>query len=160
MTGHQQVQRNLDEIDLTLISMLQTDGRASFTALAKAVELSEGAVRQRVQRLLREDAMQIVAVTDPKTVNLQRQAMIAIRVEGDAREVAARIAELEDAHYVVQTAGSFDILCELVCRDDEHLLAVLNTQIRTMPGVTSTETFMYLDLTKQTYAWGGQPSKR
>lgn len=151
--------RDLDEIDLTLIEMLQADGRASFTALAKAVELSEGAVRQRVQRLLREDAMQIVAVTDPKTLNLQRQAMIGIKATGDSREVAAKVAEVPDAHYVILTAGSFDVLCELVCRDDEHLLTVLNTQIRTIPGVVNTETFMYLDLAKQTYAWGTAPDR-
>lgn len=160
MTAQQPGQRSLDETDLTLIAMLQEDGRASFTALAKAVELSEGAVRQRVQRLLREDAMQIVAVTDPKTLNLQRQAMVGITVQGDVREVAARIAELPDAHYVVLTAGTFDILCELVCRDDEHLLSVLNAQIRNMHGVLSTETFMYLDLAKQTYAWGAAPDRR
>lgn len=159
MSDPRPARRDLDSVDLTLIAMLQKDGRTSFTALAKAVDLSEGAIRQRVQRLLREDAMQIVAVTDPRTVNLQRQAMIAVTTDGDARKVAAALSELPDAHYVVVTAGSVDVLCEVICRDDDHLLQMINEQIRPIPGVRSTETLVYLDLTKQTYAWGTLPRR-
>ncbi|MEV8608447.1 Lrp/AsnC family transcriptional regulator [Amycolatopsis sp. NPDC051373] len=144
----------LDGTDRTLIALLQNDGRASFTALAKAVGLSEGAVRQRVQRLLRDDMMQIVAVTAPENVDLTRQAMIGVTVSGDPREVANRLSDLADVHQVVLCAGRFDLLASLLCRDDEHLLAVLGDQVRPIPGVTSTELFVYLKLAKQNYAWG------
>lgn len=145
--------RLLDSTDRTLISLLQRDGRASFTALAKAVGLSEGAVRQRVQRLLRDETMQIVAVTDPLDVDLARQAMVGITVRGDLHVVAERLSALADVHYVVLCAGSFDVLIELICRDDQHLLQVLNDDIRTIPGVVTTETFVYLKLAKQNYVW-------
>jgi Lrp/AsnC family transcriptional regulator, regulator for asnA, asnC and gidA len=150
----QRAPRGLDETDRTLISLLQRDGRASFTALAKAVGLSEGAVRQRVQRLMRDGTMQIVAVTDPLDVDLARQAMVGIKVNGDLHAVADRLSALADVHYVVLCAGSFDLLAEVICRDDEHLLQVLNDDIRGIAGIVSTETFVYLKLAKQTYAWG------
>ena len=146
--------RGLDAVDRSLISLLQQDGRTSFTTLAKAVGLSEGAVRQRVQRLLRDGTMQIVAVTDPLDVDLARQAMVGIRVDGDLHVVAAELSALPDVHYVVLFAGSFDLLVEVICRDDQHLLEVLNDSIRPIPGIASTETFVYLKLAKQTYAWG------
>lgn len=144
----------LDSTDRTLISLLQRDGRASFTTLAKAVGLSEGAVRQRVQRLLREGTMQIVAVTDPLELDLARQAMIGITVSGDVHAVAEQIKAIDAADYVVLCAGRFDMLVEITVRDDAELVAVLNKQIRAIPGILSTETFMYLELAKQTYAWG------
>jgi Lrp/AsnC family transcriptional regulator for asnA, asnC and gidA len=56
--------------------------------------------------------------------------------------------------YVVLTAGSFDILVEVVCENDDDLIALLNSKIRTLPGVISTETFVYLRLHKQFYNWG------
>jgi Lrp/AsnC family transcriptional regulator for asnA, asnC and gidA len=144
----------LDDVAKRIIEELQHDGRRSYAALAKSVGLSEAAVRQRVQRLLESGAMQIVAVTDPKTVGFKRQAMIGIRADGDIREIAERLSELPELEYVVVCAGTFDLLTELVCEDDEHLLQLLNERVRTIPGVRSTETFVYLRLIKQTYAWG------
>jgi len=98
--------------------------------------------------------MQIVAVTDPTTVGFSRQAMVGIKAEGDLREVARRLALLPELDYVVLCGGSFDILVELGCEDDEHLLRFLNESIRVIEGVRETETFIYLRLVKQTYAWG------
>jgi Lrp/AsnC family transcriptional regulator for asnA, asnC and gidA len=118
------------------------------------VGLSEAAVRQRVQRLLDAGVMQIVAVTDPLQVGFSRQAMIGIRVEGDMNVVADRLADFSEVDYVVVTAGSFDLLVEVVCEDDDHLLDLLAARIRTLPGVRSTETFVYLKLRKQLYNWG------
>jgi Lrp/AsnC family transcriptional regulator, regulator for asnA, asnC and gidA len=152
--------RTLDALDRALIGELQADGRASYAALAKAVGLSEAAVRQRVQRLLAAGVMQIVAVTDPLTVNLARQAMVGIRVDGDTREVARRLAEIEEVDYVVLSAGTFDILCEVTCEDDDSLIELLNSHIRVVPGIRSTETFVYLKLVKQTYAWSSPTTER
>ena len=144
----------LDDIAKHIIELLQEDGRQSYAAIAKAVGLSEAAVRQRVQRLLDADVMQIVAVTDPLQVGFSRQAMIGIRVSGDLLAVGDALTAMPEVDYVVTTAGSFDILAEVVCEDDDHLLDLLNQQIRILPGVTSTETFVYLKLNKQHYNWG------
>jgi Lrp/AsnC family transcriptional regulator for asnA, asnC and gidA len=143
----------LDDTSKQIIEQLQADGRRSYAAIGKAVGLSEAAVRQRVQRLQDAGVVQIVAVTDPLTLGFRRQAMIAVKCDGDLSEVADKLAAIEEIDYVVITAGSFDLLLEVVCEDDDHLLSVLS-QVRTVASVTSTETFVYLKLRKQTYSWG------
>jgi Lrp/AsnC family transcriptional regulator for asnA, asnC and gidA len=145
---------SLDAVDKQIIDRLQEDGRLPYTRLSAAVGLSEAAVRQRVQRLVESGVMQIVAVTDPLTVGFRRMAMIGLKTEGDTREIADVIAAFAEVDYVVATSGSFDLLMEVVCEDDDHLLSLLNDKVRSIPGVRSTETFMYLRLYKQTYAWG------
>jgi Lrp/AsnC family transcriptional regulator for asnA, asnC and gidA len=144
----------LDETSKRIIEQLQEDGRRPYAAIGKAVGLSEAAVRQRVQRLLDSGVMQIVAVTDPLQVGFSRQAMIGIRVDGDMNAVADRLADMPEVEYVVVTAGSFDIMIEVVCEDDDHLLDLLAHRIRSLPGVRTTETFVYLKLRKQLYNWG------
>lgn len=144
----------LDEKSKRLIELLQIDGRASYASLAKEVALSEAAVRQRVQRLIEAGVMQIVAVTDPLSVGFSRQAMLGIKASGDLRQVADEIAAFDEVDYVVICAGSFDLLAEVVCEDDEHLLEMLNDRIRQLDGVKDLETFVYLRLAKQTYTWG------
>ena len=111
-------------------------------------------MRQRVQRLIDSGVMQIVGVTDPKMVGFGRQAMIGLSVEGDTRSIADAVAALDEVVYVVLTAGSLDVLVEVVVEDDEHLLELLNDKIRSIDGVRDTETFMYLRIHKETYAWG------
>ena len=143
----------LDDISKRIIEQLQVDGRQSYAAIGKAVGLSEAAVRQRVQRLQETGVMQIVAVTDPLTLGFRRQAMIGIRCDGDLQRVADQLSSMEEIDYVVLTAGSFDLLLEVVCEDDDHLLEILS-RVRGVPSVTSTETFVYLKLCKQTYTWG------
>ncbi|MCW3814667.1 Lrp/AsnC family transcriptional regulator [Micromonospora sp. DR5-3] len=143
----------LDDVAKQIIEQLQEDGRRPYATIGKAVGLSEAAVRQRVQRLLDAGVMQIVAVTDPLQLGFPRQAMIGLRTDGDLEAVADRLAEFEEIDYVVITAGSFDLLAEVVCRNDEHLLEILQ-KLRTVPGVLSTEAFVYLKLRKQTYSWG------
>ena len=145
---------HLDDVSKAIIEQLQQDGRRAYAAIGKAVGLSEAAVRQRVQRLLDAGVMQIVAVTDPLQVGFNREALIGVTVEGDVVPVADAIADLPEVSYVVLTAGSFDVLCEVVCEDDDHLLDVINDRIRSISGVRSTQSFVYLKLRKQTYAWG------
>jgi Lrp/AsnC family transcriptional regulator, regulator for asnA, asnC and gidA len=143
----------LDDVSRAIIEQLQADGRRPYARIAAAVGLSEAAVRQRVQRLLDAGIMQIVAVTDPLQIGFPRQAMVGVRTRGDARVVADALAAFDEVDYVVITAGSFDVLAETVCEDDDQLLGIVS-RIRAVEGVESTETFMYLGLRKQTYAWG------
>jgi Lrp/AsnC family transcriptional regulator for asnA, asnC and gidA len=145
---------DLDAADKLIIELLQEDGRMPYTKLAAVVGLSEAATRQRVQRLVDDNVVQIVAVTDPLRLGFTRQAMVGVRTDGDIRAVADTLAAIPEIDYVVFTSGSFDLLFEIVCEDDEHLLTLLNDKVRSIPGVRSTETFTYLRLHKQTYSWG------
>lgn len=144
----------LDDIDRRIIAELQQDGRKPYTQLAPAVGLSEAAVRQRVQRLVDNGAMQVVAVADPRLLGFTRQAMIGLKVEGDTRHVADALAALPEVEYVVLTGGSLDVLAEVVVEDDEHLIRLLNDKIRALPGIRETETYIYLRVHKETYHWG------
>lgn len=144
----------LDDVSKQIIEQLQEDGRRSYATIGRSIGLSEAAVRQRVQRMLDSEVVQIVAVTDPLQVGFRRQAMIGLTVEGDITPVGDALAAMDEVAYVVTTAGSFDLLAEVVCEDDEDLLTLLSDRIRTLPGVRTTETFVYLKLNKQHYNWG------
>ena len=144
----------LDDVAKAIIEQLQQDGRRPYAAIGKAVGLSEAAVRQRVQRLVDSGVIQIVAVTDPLTVGFPRAAMIGIRCEGDMTAVADTLETFAEVSYLVITDGHYDLLVEVVCENDDHLLEIITKRIRAIPGVVHTETFVYLKLRKQIYTWG------
>jgi Lrp/AsnC family transcriptional regulator for asnA, asnC and gidA len=152
--NHERSPVHLDDVSKAIIEQLQQDGRRSYAAIGKVVGLSEAAVRQRVQRLIDGGVMQVVAVTDPLELGFARQAMVGVRVQGPLEPVADALTALQEVDYVVITAGSFDLLVEVVCESDDHLLNLISSRIRTVEGVIATETFMYLSLRKQTYSWG------
>jgi Lrp/AsnC family transcriptional regulator for asnA, asnC and gidA len=143
----------IDDVDRAIIEQLQLDGRTPYTRLGSIVGLSEAAARQRVQRLIDADIVQVVAVTNPLSLGYRRMAMIGVRTEGPTDSIAATLQAMDDIDYLVVTAGSFDLMCEVVVSDDSALLELTN-RIRQVAGVTSTETFIYLSLVKQTFTWG------
>jgi Lrp/AsnC family transcriptional regulator for asnA, asnC and gidA len=144
----------LDPVNKVIIEQLQHDGRMSYAAISKVVGLSEAAVRSRVQRLIDAGVMQVIAVTNPVEMGFARQAMVGIKVTGPPEPVAAAIESLREVDYVVITAGAYDIMVEVVCESDAHLASLVGNHIRSIPGVLTTETHMYLELRKQTYSWG------
>jgi Lrp/AsnC family transcriptional regulator for asnA, asnC and gidA len=144
----------LDEVGKAILKQLQEDGRRPYTTIGEAVGLSEAAVRQRVKALTESGALQIVAVADPITLGLGVLATVNVRVAGDSREAAEAISQIDEVDYCVLISGRFDLLVELVCRDNEHLLGLINERIRTAPGVVETETSICLRVHKQTYNYG------
>jgi Lrp/AsnC family transcriptional regulator, regulator for asnA, asnC and gidA len=147
-------QSKLDETDAAIIVLLQEDGRRPYGEIGEAVGLSEAATRQRVNRLRESGLMRIVAVTDPVALGRGVVATIAVRATGDTREVAARLARIEEIEYVVLTAGSFDVIAELVCATEEELLNVLNDDVRTIAEVRELQILMHLRTEKNVFAWG------
>ena len=143
----------IDEKDREIIKYLQSDGRMAYSALGRLIGLSDAATRQRVNRLTDRGVIDIVAVTDPVKIGLGYQAQLGITVTDDARKLAAEIGTMDDAVYIVLTAGRYDLIVELVCTDGDTFVSHVNT-IRTMDGVMSVETLPYLGITKQTYDWG------
>lgn len=154
----QQGSRDADgvsELDQSIIERLQKDGRRPYTRIATELGVSEAAVRARTNRLIERGVLQIVGVADPLKLGYDQMAMIGVRCEGDQLlPAAAAIAELPEVIYVVVTAGAFDLLVEAVCRDNAALLSFLTEQLRRIPGVVATETFVYLRIVKQSYQWG------
>ena len=143
----------IDDIDRGLIRLLQADGRLSYRRLGREVGLSDAAARQRVNRLIADGVIDIVAVTDPVKLGLGFQALLGLTVSADVRQVAADVGVHDDVVYVVMTAGRFDLVAEIVSRDSEAFVDMSNT-IRCLPGVETVELLPYLGITKQTYDWG------
>ena len=143
----------LDTIDLGIVQALQADGRRPFTRIARDLGVSEAAVRQRVARLEASGTLQIVAVTDPGALGFRIMAMLGISVEpGAAERVAAALELLPEVAYLVLVAGSFDLLVEVVCEDNEHMLRWLG-DLGAVDGIVATEKFVYLRLVKESYTW-------
>ncbi len=145
----------ISELDKRIIEHLQQDGRRPFTQIATELGVSEAAVRARTNRLVERGILQIVGVTDPLRLGFHQQAMIGIRCERDRLiDVADAVAAFPEVDYVVITAGTYDLLIETVCEDNEALLNFLTGRLRRIEGVRETETFVYLRMVKQTYQWG------
>lgn len=144
----------MDELDRAILHVLQEDGRAPFTQIAKRVGLSEAAVRARYKNLVEQGVVHTVSIVDPYALDFQAPAMIAISVEaGKAEEVAQAISELPETAYLVITLGSHDLLVEVYCRDIQHLSELVMHRIQTIPGVRSTETLMEAKVYKLSYRW-------
>jgi Lrp/AsnC family transcriptional regulator, regulator for asnA, asnC and gidA len=142
-----------DDIDRQIIAQLQQNGRRPYTAIAGDVGLSEAGVRQRVARLLRNKVIQIVAASSPLELGLM-QAEVGLTVRGDrVLAVAEQLAALPEASFVAVSAGSFDLVIGLVCRDQAELLDLLTERIRTIDGVDHAEVFVYLKMLKDSYQW-------
>ena len=146
---------NLDGIDQRLIEALQQNGREPFRRIAAEVGVSEATIRARYQRLCQDNILQVTGVTNPLGLGFDAIAMVGIRTHGPPEPVADAISQWDEAGYVVITAGQFDLLVELVCADRRQLLDVTN-RIRSLEGVVSTESFLYLELWKQLYDWGAR----
>lgn len=144
---------DLDDVDKVIVRELQLDGRMSYRRLAPLVGLSEAAVRQRVKRLRDSNVMQIVAVTDPLSLGYSMQAMLGVKVGAEVVETAEKISEVGSVDYTVITTGRYDVLAEVVCSDNEHLLEVSN-MVRRIDGVNDVEVMTYLRLVEQIYDWG------
>ena len=154
-SGNGRTGEEVSELDKRIIEHLQADGRRPYTQIASDLGVSEAAVRARTNRLIERGILQVVGVTDPLKLGFHQMAMIGIRCESDRLvAVADAIADMPEVDYVVITAGTYDLLVETVCEDNEALLRFLTEKLRALDGVRETETFVYLRMVKQTYQWG------
>lgn len=145
----------LDDLDKAIIKALQHDGRRPFAQIGRELKVPEATVRQRAERLISRGIVQVVGVTDPLAMGFGQPAFIGLRVApSQLDEVADRVAALEEVTYVVITAGRFDMICEVVCEDNEHLLRVLSEDLARIEGITATETMVELRFVKESYRWG------
>lgn len=142
----------LDEIDQQIVAVLQKDGRAPFAQIAEKLNVSPGMVRIRYNRLVESGCLRVMAITNPLRMGYETMAMIGIRAEGSkVMRVAEQIAALDEVIYLIVTSGKYDILTEVICRDQIHLLDFLTKRLYTIDGVRESETFMHLKIVKEVY---------
>ncbi len=140
----------IDGTDLAVIEQLQANGRASFKSIADVVGISETAVRKRVNRLIDEGMIQIVAVLNSLSARGIVMAMAQLKVGGDVDVVSEKITGWPECSWVAVGAGRFDVLAELVCDGREALLDVFR-RLHNLEGVREVEMFFYLKVHKQLY---------
>ena len=147
--------QRLDDLDKAIIKALQVDGRRPYAQIGRDLEVPEATVRQRADRLISRGVVQIVGVTDPLAMGFGQPALIGMRVDpARIEEVADRVGALDEVTYVVMTAGRFDVICEVVCVDNDHLLRLLAESFGSIEGIRSTETMIELRFVKVSYRWG------
>jgi Lrp/AsnC family transcriptional regulator for asnA, asnC and gidA len=142
----------LDHTARRIIAMLQQDGRCPNTVIARELGVSEATVRSRIEALTSAGILQIVGLTDPGNMGFAVMAMIGVQASADLGHIADLVATWPETTYVVISAGSYDMLVEVVGRDNADLLRI-SEQLRAVPGVRSTESFIYISRHKLNYAW-------
>lgn len=145
---------HVDAVDQVLITHLQKDGRMPYSDLAAAAGLSPGGARLRVKRLKERGILDVVGVTDPLKLGYRSMAMLGIRVHGDVERVAEELGGLSEVIYLVLTAGSVDIMVEVIAPDNDGLFDVINRKIRPVAGISSVETFTYYKIHTHRFNWG------
>lgn len=144
----------LDDVDKGIISALQADGRRPYSRIAADLDVSESVVRYRAQRLEQAGVLQVVGIADPLRIGFDRMALIGVKVRpGALDDVCVAITALPETSYVAAIAGSYDVIVEVVCRDTGHFTELLK-RLHVVDGVTSTESFLVLEIHKMAYGWG------
>ena len=139
----------MDQLDFRILKHLQEDGRRPFTEIAKALNIAEGTVRNRVNKLVADKTLQIIGLVDPHRVGLDTPALIHVAVQPAALDlVAAEIAKFPEVSYLLMVAGDFDLVVEVMCRDREHLTELITERLHKIPGVTDTRTTLILHVYK------------
>ena len=142
----------LDEIDFKIIASLQDDGREAFAQIADRLHVSPGMIRTRYNHLVDMGVLRVVAITNPLQMGFHTMALIGIKVEGGKlMEVANKIVELKEVIYQIIVSGSFDIIIEVMCRDQSDLLKFLADRLYKIPGIRETESFIHLKIMKEVY---------
>jgi Lrp/AsnC family transcriptional regulator, regulator for asnA, asnC and gidA len=147
----------MDQTDLDIITQLQRDGRKPFTEIASALSISEGTVRNRVQRLVADQVLQIIGMADPLQLGYDAPAMIGISVQPNRLERAAlQIADFDEVSYLIMVSGEYDLLVEVMCRDRTHLATFIRDRLLQVPGILRTQTSLILHTYK--LAYGARPT--
>ncbi|MET9663614.1 MULTISPECIES: Lrp/AsnC family transcriptional regulator [Streptomyces] len=145
----------LDDTDRQIIAALQADGRRPYSQIAEELDIPASSVRYRVQRMEENGTLQIVGIANPLTIGFDRFAMVGIRVApGTAPEVCRRLRELPETSYVIMTAGNYDVMAEVICRDTDHFTDLMNRRLHLIDGIVSTDSFFVLEVHKLAYGWG------
>jgi Lrp/AsnC family transcriptional regulator, regulator for asnA, asnC and gidA len=139
----------LDELDFSILSCLQQDGRMSFTVIAEKLNVSIGTVRTRVNKLIEEGTINIIGRVNPAKVGFGAYAHIAVFVRPATLKdkVAQKISKRPEVSFLAMTSGDYDLEVDVMCRDNDHLVEFIN-DISKIEGVYQTKTTLYFKVYK------------
>lgn len=151
----------LDDVDRAILHYLQQDGRTPYTTIAAALDVAEGTVRKRVNRMLEDGVLRVVGIINPAKMGPQTLAIVGVRTVGDNVDgVIAQLRELPEVRYLAICAGTYDIMLEVVVPSNEALFVFLTKTLRSIPGVIGSDTSLVMKVSKQRYEWGDTPEGR
>jgi Lrp/AsnC family transcriptional regulator for asnA, asnC and gidA len=157
---------HIDKLDVQIINLLMEDGRMSSAEIARRVgELSERAVRYRINRLVQGGLIQVTAVVSPFVLGYVVVADVFLEVESDRiQEVAQRMTQYDCVSYVAYSIGETDVSVQLFARDTAEIYRFVTEVIGRTPGVRKTTTLIVPQVLKDTYQWripaSSHPSNR
>jgi Lrp/AsnC family transcriptional regulator, regulator for asnA, asnC and gidA len=141
---------DLDDLDYQILLQLQKDGRKSFTEIADDLSVSVGTVRNRYNLLIKDKTLTIIGRVDPEKIgfNAYAQIMISVRPAGQINVVAEKIARLPEVSFLAMVSGKYDLEVNVMCRNNDHLIKVMNEKILRIKGVFETTSNMYFRVFK------------
>ncbi|TPN20839.1 Lrp/AsnC family transcriptional regulator [Mesorhizobium sp. B2-3-3] len=137
----------LDKVDRDIIRHLSEDGRMAFLEISRHIGISEGQIRKRYARLVEQGVLQVLAMTNPRSIGYHTIAWVCLNVASDVSITAVgdQVSALSSVAYTAICAGKFDIMAEVMCRDADDLFDLVDKRIRSLPGVSSVQTIICED---------------
>jgi len=144
-----------DKTDIKIVNMLLEDGRMSASEISRRMmDISERAVRYRIDRMINEGVIQISAVVSPEALGFTIKADVWLEVESDLiMEVAKKMASFENVTYVACGIGQNDISIQVVAKDTAEVYHFVTEVVRKVPGVRKTTTSIVPIILKDVYQW-------
>jgi Lrp/AsnC family transcriptional regulator for asnA, asnC and gidA len=144
-----------DKTDVKIVNLLLGDGRMSASEISRRItDISERAVRYRIDRMIDAGVMQISAVVNPESLGFNIKADVWLEVESDLiLEVARKLAEFENVTYVACGIGQNDVSLQVVAKDTAEIYHFVTEVIRRVPGVRKTTTSIVPMIIKDVYQW-------
>jgi Lrp/AsnC family transcriptional regulator for asnA, asnC and gidA len=143
---------HLDEIDQRILAILMADGRASNVEIARTVGASEATVRRRIQSMIDDETIQVIAVADPYRIGLQVHVIIGITANlNHVHDVAEGLSTLKPIRFLAYTTGPYDLIAQAYFANNEELFHFVTDQLASIPGIVKTETVSVLKITKRTW---------
>jgi Lrp/AsnC family transcriptional regulator for asnA, asnC and gidA len=147
--------KKLDATDAEMIKLLQLDGRTSNTEMAKKLNVSEATIRTRLKRLLDDEIIQIVAVSNPFKLGFQLTGNIYIYAEMQKlSSVMKSLKKLKELWYIIFTTGESNINAEFIVRDREDFNDLIYNKISSIDGIIRLETSVIMKFEKRKYDYG------
>ncbi|HYE82492.1 MAG TPA: Lrp/AsnC family transcriptional regulator [Clostridia bacterium] len=144
----------LDSLDIDIMRILQTDGRKSFREISLMLDKPESTIRARYNQLVENKVLRVVAIPDPKQVNLDTMAIIALKMDLRYLDKAAKaIAEFEDVRYIAYTSGTYDLIIEAYMRSNDDLINFMTNSLSGIEGIKECDLSIELKLYKDAYDW-------
>jgi Lrp/AsnC family transcriptional regulator for asnA, asnC and gidA len=145
---------HLDATERGMVELLQEDGRLSVASLARSLGVSEVTARRKLNRLLRDGIIQVVATVDPFDVGYETPVIIGLKVQrAKLDKVARRLSEFSQVRYVGASTGRVDLIIEVVVRTNQDLAEFLLNDLGSVDGIIDSETNLIVRIYKQTWAW-------